>query len=55
MSLSPFKCNADILDTTSDSLVSYRSLCPGEKPHEEELHKVGVDEKKLCALAAFRP
>ena len=39
MSLGPFECNADLLDTTSDSPMSCHSLCPGEKPHEEELHK----------------
>lgn len=28
---------------------------PGEKPHEEQLDKVGVEEEELCPLVALRP
>lgn len=28
---------------------------PGEKPHKEQLDKVGIEEKELCPLVSLHP
>lgn len=30
-------------------------LCPGEIPHEKQLHEEGIEEEKLCSLVLLHP